>query len=257
MPPARRPIGWLVLAALALATSAAAAPADELVELPAIPDGIDRRPIVARTEDTLAPDVAASRAARRLLTQILAVHRSQTQSVYQARTVVDVRAGSYAWDCSGMMTWLLRRSAPRALAALASARPVARDYVHAINRAPLGRARRGWQRLAHVADARPGDVFAFLRSRVSTSKITGHVGVVVSVPVAVPGWPGAYAVRVVDSTRGGHQDDARNTDADGGFGFGTMVFVTDDRGVVTSYGWFGTQSPWLMPTTVVFGRVTA
>jgi hypothetical protein len=253
-----------VLVALALAAAptldpvarAHARPAEPVVlEIPPVPEGLSRDPVVGRAEDTLQPDEASSRAGRRLLAQVLAVHHSLVSSSYQARTVVDTRRGTYAWDCSGMMTWLLRRSAPRALAALTSTRPVARDYVRAIARAPLARPRRGWQRLAHVRDARPGDVFAFLKSPISTSKITGHVGIVVGAPVEVPGWPGAYAVRVVDSTRGGHQDDVRATDEDGGFGFGTMVFVTDQHGVVTAYGWHGTRSPWLMPTTVLFGRV--
>jgi hypothetical protein len=154
-----------------------------------------------------------------------------------------------------MTTWLLKRSAPRALAALASSRPVARDYYRAIARAPLARPRRGWQRLAHVRDARPGDLFAFLRSPISTSKITGHVGVIVGWPTAIPDWPGAWAVRIADSTRGGHGDDLRAGDVDGGFGVGTMLFVTDAAGVVTHYGWIGLDSPWLMPTTVLFGRV--
>lgn len=258
---ARRHLLALALWALTVGAPAgpsAAAPATAAaIEIPLIPDGVTRDPVVARAEDDLDPAAAASRAGGRLLAAIAGVHRTQVVSTYQARTVVDVRRGAYAWDCSGMMTWLLRRSAPRALAALASTRPVARDYVRAIVRAPLGRPRRGWQRLGHVRDARPGDVFAFLKSPVSASKITGHVGVVVGVPAEVPGWPGAYAVRVVDSTRGGHQDDVRADDLDGGFGFGTMVFVTDADGVVTSYGWIGTRSPWLMPTTVVFGRVTA
>lgn len=253
----------LATAAIALAAGARGAgarptnqPATVELDVQYIPDDVTRSAVVPRAEDTLDPDAAATRAGKKLLAQIAKVHDNLVTSAYQARTVVDVKAGSYAWDCSGMMTWFLRRSAPKALAALASTRPVARDYVRAIERAPVGRARSGWQRLAHLRDARPGDVFAFRKSPLSTSKITGHVGVIVGWPAEVPGWPGAYAVRIVDSTRGGHQDDARNVDEDGGFGFGTMVFVTDERGVVTSYGWHGTRSAWLIPTTVVFGRVT-
>ncbi|MEZ4400767.1 MAG: hypothetical protein R3B06_12150 [Kofleriaceae bacterium] len=215
----------------------------------------DRGAVVVR--ESLDPADAGSRAGARLVAAVAAVATSLTDSSYQARTVVDAGRGVYRWDCSGMTTWLLRRAAPRARAAVASARPVARDYVRAIVAAPVGKARRGWQRLAHVREARPGDLFAFLRSPLSTSKITGHVGVIVGWPVELPGWPGAYAVRIADSTRGGHGDDPRAADVDGGFGIGTMLFVTDAAGVVTSYGWIGLDSPWLVPTTVVFGRVTA
>jgi hypothetical protein len=77
-----------------------------------------------------------------------------------------------------------------------------------------------------------------------------------STPVAVPGWPQAWAVRVLDATRLPHQDDTRAMGGEGGFGYGTMLFVTDDVGEVLSYGWFGTQSSGLMPTHVVFGRLS-
>ena len=78
-----------------------------------------------------------------------------------------------------------------------------------------------------------------------------------SPPVEVPDWPGAYAVRILDATRLPHQDDTRTDDDGGGFGFGTMVFVTGDSGEVDAYGWFGTDSAGLMPARVIFGRVAA
>lgn len=215
-------------------------------------DGILRVP---RTELTVEPAHAASRAGGKLLAQIVRVRDSLRDTKYQPRTQVRVADGYYAWDCSGMMTWFLRRSAPRALRSINSARPVARDYYRVIARAPVGRAAKGWQRVGHVRDARPGDVFAFLRSPLSVSKITGHVGVLMSEPVEVPGMPGAWAVRILDSTRAPHQDDTRVDDPEGGFGFGTMLFVTDDTGEVQGYGWFGTESWGIAPTHVVFGRV--
>jgi hypothetical protein len=243
----------LVLLSLLVACASAA---DRVGADPAQPGAVpafDRAAV--RVRQSLDPADAASPAAAKLLARVAQVEASQVDSTYQARTAVDVRRGVYRWDCSGMTTWLLKRSAPRALAALASSRPVARDYYRAIARAPVARPRRGWQRLAHVRDARPGDLFAFLRSPISTSKITGHVGVIVGWPTAIPDWPGAWAVRIADSTRGGHGDDLRAGDVDGGFGVGTMLFVTDAAGVVTHYGWIGLDSPWLMPTTVLFGRV--
>lgn len=245
--------GMARAALVVLAAALATAPAQ------ASPTFGEMKPVPGRVPvaTSLATDDAATAAAGRLLARVATVDATLQDSTYQPRTSVNERAGVYRWDCSGMTTWLLRRAAPRARAAIDSARPVARDYYHAIRRAPVGRARNGWQRLAHVSDARPGDLFAFLRSPLSTSKITGHVGVIVSRPVAVPAWPGAYLVRVADSTRGGHGDDRRATDPDGGFGIGTLLFVTDDTGVVVYYGWFGLDSPWLIPTTVLFGRVTA
>src|SRR5215213_4356081 len=86
--------------------------------------------------------------------------------------------------CSGMAAWILRRAAPKALANLGSSRPVARDFVSAIERAPTARERNGWQRL-RVADVMPGDLFAWRRPRGMPSKNTGHVGFVVEKPLPV------------------------------------------------------------------------
>jgi hypothetical protein len=101
----------------------------------------------------------------------------------------------------------------------------------------------------------PGDVFAWRRPRGFPSKNTGHVGFVVAPPLPVPEIPGAWAVRIADSTSSYHQNDARALDHDGGFGIGTVVFLTDAKGRVTSYGWSGTASEWYIVTPVVFGRV--
>jgi len=198
----------------------------------------------------------STRAGVRLLDVIEGVRVSLRSSKYQAATSVRVTDGIYNWDCSGMAAWLLRRAAPVALRALASSRPVARDFVTAIERAPTTRARNGWQRIARIDDVRPGDVFAWRRPRGLPSKNTGHVGFVVDRPLPVPGIPGAWAVRIADSTSSYHQDDSRSHDDDGGFGIGTLVFLTDGKGRATSYGWAGTYSEWYIVTPIVFGRVS-
>jgi hypothetical protein len=201
------------------------------------------------------PPPAATRAGARILEVLDAVRDSLVTSKYQASTHVVAKTGTYDWDCSGMAAWVMRRAAPRALATLASSRPVARDFAHAIERAPIDRARAGWQRIPRVADVLPGDVFAWRRPRGLPSKATGHVGFVLDRPRAVPGIPGAWAVRIADSTSFGHQDDTRADDPDGGFGIGTLVFRTDARGRATSYGWGGTKTEWYVVTPIVFGRV--
>lgn len=212
---------------------------------------------VGRAELTMAAEHAPTRAGARLLEVLAALRDEVRETRYQARTEVRPRDGYYAWDCSGMAAWLMRRTAPRALRAVGGSRPVARDFFHAIDKAPVARPRKGWRRIPHVSQILPGDVFAWLRSPASTSKVTGHVGFVVGVPREVPAWPGVYAVRIVDATGLPHQDDTRAMDSLGGFGFGTMVFVTDDTGEVIAYGWFGTESGGFMPARVIFGRPTA
>jgi hypothetical protein len=149
------------------------------------------------------------------------------ESRYQHSTKVRADDGVYHWDCSGMTGWILRRAAPAAFRRLGRGRPVARDFVSVIERAPTDRARAGWQRIAHIADVMPGDVFAWRRPRGLPSKNTGHVGIVLDRPLPVPGLPGGWAVRIADSSSFTHQDDSRRDDPDGGFGIGSITFLVD------------------------------
>lgn len=198
----------------------------------------------------------ATLGAERVLAVVRAIQARLRHTRYQHATVVREREGVFFWDCSGMAAWVLRRASPRAMQAIGRPRPVARDFVRAIERAPLGRARAGWQRIEHIADVRPGDVFAWRRPRGFPSRNTGHVGFVVHRPLPVSGMAGAYAVRVADSTSWGHQDDTRPADGVGGFGIGTLVFLTDGRGHGTHYGWYGTASEGYVITPIFFGRPT-
>lgn len=212
-------------------------------------------PLPPAPSSELPPPAPGSRAATKVIAIIDELQTTIVSSRYQARTHVVAKDGIYDWDCSGMAAWILRRAAPAAVKELASARPVARDFAETIARAPTKRPRRGWQRIDRVADVLPGDVFAWRRPRGIPSKNTGHVGFVVGAPLPVPGMPNAWAVPIADSTRGWHQNDTRAGDDDGGFGIGTLVFLTDDLGRATSYGWSGTQSEWYIVTPVQFGRV--
>ncbi len=202
------------------------------------------------------PPAAPTKAGARVVGVIDGLKTSVRASKYQASTKVRVADGVYDWDCSGMAAWILRRTAPTALRTLNSSRPVARDFATAIERAPSKKPRNGWQRIAQLADVMPGDVFAWRRPRGLPSKNTGHVGFVVDRPRPVDGIPGAWAVQIADSTSSYHQDDTRADDADGGFGIGTLVFLTDEAGRATSYGWAGTRSEWYIVTPIVFGRVS-
>jgi hypothetical protein len=174
---------------------------------------------------------------------------------YQHATVVNEKEGLFAWDCSAMAAWVIRRAAPRALAAVGKERPLARDFYRAIESGGLKTPRQGWLRLQSIADVRPGDVFAWLRPPDWPPRNTGHVGFVVGEPQPVPAIPGAYAVRIVDATSLPHQEDTRDADGEGGFGEGTLLFLTDTAGEATAYGWFGTASPALVVTKVLFGRI--
>ena len=201
------------------------------------------------------PGAPAAPAGRRVLDVVGRVRTTLRETRYQHTTDVDERAGRYAWDCSGMAAWILRRAAPRALAAVAAERPVARDFYQVIARAGPAPYRTAWHRLSGVSELRPGDLFAWVRPPKWPSRNTGHVGFVLSraEPVAVV--PQAYALRVVDATSLPHQDDTRAADGAGGFGEGTLLLMTDADGKPTAYGWYGTESRAVIETKIVLGRL--
>ena len=214
-----------------------------------------RTPPVPLHEQSLQASDAVTPSGAKLISLINQLRAEVKSTRYQGRTEVDRETGYFAWDCSGMAAWMLRRAAPRSLRSIDKGRPVARDFFRVIDRAPVQRARRGWQRLRHISEARPGDVFSWLRSPISTSKVSGHVGFVIGRPKAHESYPNVYVMRVLDATSLPHQDDTRDPEGEGGFGFGTMLFVTDEAGEVQAYGWFGTDSGGLMPAHVIFGRL--
>tara|TARA_R110002096_G_scaffold436051_2_gene666288 strand:- start:31164 stop:31973 length:810 start_codon:yes stop_codon:yes gene_type:complete len=216
------------------------------------------KPVFIAPESTLREEVGETKAAIRILALAKTLRDSVVETAYQGRTVVKPSRGYYAWDCSGMSSWILKRSAPTALRALEKSRPVARDYFKMIERAPAKRDRRGWRKLAHVSDARPGDLFAWLRSPISKSRVSGHVGFFVTAPTPHPDAPNVYTARIMDATSLPHGNDTRAQEGEGGFGFGTMLFATDASGKTIGYGWHGERSLlWgFMPAEVIYGRVT-
>jgi hypothetical protein len=178
-----------------------------------------------------------------------------TESEYTHGFRVNERAGVYAFDCSGMAHWVLRRAAPRAAAASARGlpgRPLARDYQRRIARIPFGASAGGWRRVQRVDEARPGDMLAWIKPELVKSQNTGHVAFVLRAPQAVPGIPGAFLVRIADSTSLHHDADTR--EGRSGFGFGTILLVADpETGEPRAYGWVGLR--WrTFETAISIGR---
>src|SRR5215204_703603 len=104
------------------------------------------------------------RAGDRVMALIASIEQSLRESAYAHTTRVDSKRGKYLFDCSGMASWVLRRAAKRAHAAVlhqsSGGRPLARDFYWSIKRTPIGRDSYGWQRVARVSEAEPGDVIA-------------------------------------------------------------------------------------------------
>jgi len=177
-----------------------------------------------------------------------------TDSVYSHGFHVDERRGIYAFDCSGMAEWVLRRASPRAArnTPRLAGRPLARDFERRIAGAPVDQARDGWRRVARVEDAAPGDVVAWLKPSELDSQNTGHVAFIVLPPRRLARYDNAYLVRIADSTSLLHDRDTRVGRT--GFGLGTILLVTDpETGAPHAYGWVGERAH-IFETAIAIGR---
>ena len=186
------------------------------------------------------------------------IEHGLTATKYQHRIAVDARKGIYRWDCSIMAAWILERTAPAARRAMGVDKPLARDFVRAIERARTYRPDRGWQRLTDVAALAPGDLFAWLKPEMFKQRAnTGHVGFAIGKPWRHPRFDGVWLLRIADATTELHGDDSRPPGGEGGFGTATIAFLVDASGAPRAYGWYGeAQDPTtFVPTEIVLGRV--
>lgn len=205
-------------------------------------------------------DGERSSASEQILSRISRIAETLQSSKYNHTTIVDERQGRYEFDCSGFVTWVLRRTAAGAYSSIvaSSKRPLARDYYHFLARAPLGeRTPRGVRRVARIDEAEPGDLVAWLKPSLLRSPHTGHVAFLLERPRAVPDLAGGFLVRVADASSYQHQDDDRSGSGRTGFGSGTILLLADpETGAPRAYGWFGVQSRWVLETQIAIGRVT-
>jgi cell wall-associated NlpC family hydrolase len=207
------------------------------------------------TSPALADTEPATPAAARVMDELTRIEQTLRDTRYSHQLRVRRWRGEYAFDCSGMVQWVLGRTARRSMLDLDDdQRPLAIHFVQRIERAPTDRSRGGWRRLRTIDDVRPGDVFAWRRPERFRSRNTGHVGFVIGAPRRV-GDSRVYLIRVADASRYTHQDDTRPWPGPGGFGRGTIAFVTDELGRPIGYAWAGLHSRGYRETDVVFGRV--
>jgi hypothetical protein len=187
------------------------------------------------------------------------IDETLVESRYSHVTRVNPETGLYEFDCSGMASWVLRRGAPAAWQSVrarsATGRLVARDFFRAINAVTPDKPSPGWQRVAKIRDAEPGDVIAWLKPAHFQSAITGHVGFVLARPEPSRRVEGAFLVRFADASRYQHQNDSRASSGRDGFGNGTILLIPHpESGAPTAYGWHGDHSAWVSETDIVIGR---
>ncbi len=197
-------------------------------------------------------------ASQRVLGVLARIEQTLIETKYQHSTEVRSAKGQYFFDCSGMASWVLRRSAPRSLAVIGrpnDRRPLAVHFYQKIAKIRPGKRRGPWYRVESAAHVQPGDVIAWVRPEWFESKSTGHVAFAVSAARPNHGEVPGFLVRIADASRYKHENDSRGPDVTG-FGTGVLLIPTDDRDQPTGYGWFGsrTRSDWVVPTELVIGR---
>jgi hypothetical protein len=193
----------------------------------------------------------AATASGRNLEAIAFIEKKLKSTVYNANTKVDVDKGIFEFDCSGMVNWILERTAPTALAELKAGRPRVIEYVKALKAIPANQPSTGWRRVPKIADAEPGDVIAWPTPDWYPSDATGHMGILVAKPEAVDG---GFLLRLADSTSYPHGDDSREGGT--GFGYGTILVTVDPQtGAGTGQGWTGRHSyNTVIETPIYVGR---
>ncbi len=217
-------------------------------------------PVLRVTLLVLALEARATSAAEsergpaRILDVLSFIERTRRDTRYLHQTRIDARRGIYRFDCSAMAGWVMGRAVPEARRTV-SGRPLARDFYHAIARVRRGERLGPWLRVATAAEARPGDVVAWIRPSWFPSRNSGHVAFVVAAPTENRGPVRGQLLRIADSTRLPHEDDTR-TAGKSGYGRGTLLLATDAEGAPLGYGWHGSisQPDWIIPTRIVIGR---
>jgi hypothetical protein len=205
-----------------------------------------------------APAQARTPAAQALLNEGQRQLAALRDTSYQVRTEVDEAAGSFHYDCTGFLTYSLRRAAPRALAVV----PVPQGRKHpraetfwTVFEGLSGAPGEPWERIPTVQELAPGDVVAWLKDPESDTRASGHVVLVLAAPRPNPKRPGEWLVRVLDSCENPHADDTRVKGGDGGLGAGTLGLLTDEAGQPFGYRWRGGESKKEVRTRVNMARV--
>ncbi|HKX11849.1 MAG TPA: hypothetical protein VJP40_01760 [bacterium] len=197
------------------------------------------------------PAASLPTASAKVLADVALIEKKLKTSVYNANTKVDLLKGNFEFDCSGMVDWILERSAPTAFAELKAERPRVIEYVKALKAIPANQPSAGWRRIAKIADAEPGDIVAWPTPDWYPSSATGHMGILVAAPEAVDG---GFLLRLADSTSYPHGDDSREGGT--GFGYGTVLITVDAKtGAGTGQGWTGRHSyNTVLETPIYVGR---
>lgn len=211
---------------------------------------------LGQTSDALLSDRGTSLASEG---KRIAGFTDRPTSYYSFTTYMNESTGTRRTDCSGLMTYILKRKQATAYSLIpipsGASHPVASDFYDYFMSRPTtantGTSPR-WRRIVKPQYLVPGDLVVYKYSSTSSTGTTGHVMMVTGSPTA--GRSGELLVKVVDSARSGHANDTRGTTYSGP-GTGTIGIKYDSNGYAVGYYWSGGKSTTLNTTKLAFGRL--
>jgi hypothetical protein len=178
------------------------------------------------------------------------------QTAYQHVTDIDEATGEYYCDCSGLVSWVVRKELPAHYKVILYPpkykHPRAIEFCQHFEATPV-EPREGayWRRVLRLADAEPGDIIAWRKDPLPAKGNTGHVVLVDAAPRRVGGGD-VWEVVVIDSTGAPHKDDTRKP-GEGGVGRGTIFLKVDGDGRPTAYASRSPDGP-IRPYAMAIGR---
>jgi hypothetical protein len=189
---------------------------------------------------------AATRPASPLLARAYRMLDNLKATTYQHVTDIDEATGEYFCDCSGLVSYLLRKEMPEHYKAVPTPKPFrhprAVEFYETFTAAPAEpKPGDRWQRIDRLADARPGDVVAWRKPVIRETGVTGHIVLFDSTPK--PLGENLFEVVVIDSTSRPHKDDTRPADVTG-VGRGTIYLKTDDSGCPIAFASRSAEGPF-------------
>ncbi len=180
-------------------------------------------------------------------------------TLYQHQTRVDREAGSYRYDCVGLVAYALKQAAPQAWTSVFKATGIAKGRIPSPARyrtffaSLAAKPQPGLEAVPKISEVRPGDVVAWEHKTATSS---GHAVIVGGTPTRRP--DGSWSVEVYDSTSAPHGEDSRPGDVRAqvletsgrrsGLGHGIMVLLTDPAsGALTGVRWGPKGKPLTLP----------
>ena len=199
--------------------------------------------------------VATTNPASPLLARAYRMLAALKSTTYQHVTDIDEGTGEYYCDCSGFVSYLLRKEMPAQYAAVRFPKPFrhprAVEFHDAFAAAPTERVEgKKWMRIVRLAEARAGDVAAWRKATIPEQGVTGHTVLFDSTPEPVAA--DVYEVVVIDSTSRPHRDDTRDGD-ETGVGRGTIYLRVDAAGRPVAFATRSSDGPFT-PYSIAIGR---